>query len=531
MIHRLEPESVIEGAGDISLEIAGAKFRSGATIRASTDSHVAAIRAAFISESRIGAVLPAIFTQTAGTVVVRVENPDAGVSNDASLRVIVRDPLVINEFLADPPDGLQGDANNDGARGTNQDEFIEVINRTAEPADISGFTLSDAEGVRHVFARGSILPPFEAAVVFGGGTPRGAFGNASASGLVFVASSGGLSLNNGGDLIKLADADGRVIQEIEFGAVEGNRGQSINRDPDANGRDLSPHTAVAKDARRLFSPGTKADGEPFTIRPAIHRLEPAIVRAGGRSFTLAILGANFLPGSIALFGNTRLVTRYLSDLRLEAEVVEGLTSEGGLAGVRVRNPRGETSAEAMLVIEDDPPRISKIDPRETGTRAEGFELTIEGDRLQRGAVVAVGGEFFASTPAEREGVNRALKARLPDRLFERAATFEVQIVNADGNRSNTVTLKVENGPLITRLSPRRIRAGKGEIEVSFGGVSFKPGVTLYVGERAVPTTFISDTAFTARIPEDAARSAGSLVVQARHGDGGRSNRVSIKVVE
>jgi hypothetical protein len=527
VIHALEPESVIEGAGEVSIEIAGAKFRPGATVHASRDGQANSIRSFFISESRIGAILPASLTQTVGTVLLRIENPDSGVSNDAQLRIIARDPLVINEFLADPPDGLSGDANNDGERGTNQDEFIEVINRTAEPMDISGFTLSDADGLRHVFASGSVLPPFEVAVVFGGGSPRGLFGNASATGLVFVASSGGLSLNNGGDTIKLADDKGGVIQEIKFGPSEGNAGQSINRDPDASGLDFAPHTAVARDVRRLFSPGAKVDGQAFTTRPAIHKLEPAVVRRGARSFTLVITGANFLPGAVVSFDEAVLQTRYISDLRLEAEVSESLTGEGGLASVRVRNPKGELSGGAKLIIEDDPPVITKIDPAKTGTRAEGFELAIEADRLQRGATVMVGGERFDASLDER-GV---LKARLPDRLFERAASHEVRIINADGNRSNIVMLKVENGPLITRLSPRRIKAGKGEIEMSFKGLAFKPGVTLFIGERAVPTTFIRDTDFTARIPEDAAKSPGTITVQARHGDGGRSNRVSIKVVE
>jgi hypothetical protein len=185
------------------------------------------------------------------------------------------------------------------------------------------------------------------------------------------------------------------------------------------------------------------------------------------------------------------------------------------------------SGDARLIIEDDPPRITKIDPARTGTRAEGFEIAIEGDRLQRGAIIMVGGERFEAMMDER----RALKARLPDRLFERAASLEVRIINADGNRSNAVMLKVENGPLITRMSPRRIKAGRGEIEVRFKGLAFKPGITLFIGERAAPTTFISDTEFTARIPEDGAKSPGVITLQARHRDGGRSNRVSIKVVE
>ena len=126
------------------------------------------------------------------------------------------------------------------------------MNRTNEPIDLSGYKLSDADEVRHVFAAGTVLPPFEATVVFGGGKPAGEFGNAAENRLVFTASTGGFSLNNGGDTIKLEDAQGRILQEIKFDGAQGGANQSINRNPDAGGAEFSLHTIVAEDSKTII---------------------------------------------------------------------------------------------------------------------------------------------------------------------------------------------------------------------------------------------------------------------------------------
>src|ERR1051325_7112758 len=113
--------------------------------------------------------------------------------------------IVINEYLADPagsgPGDLAGDANGDGVRDSSADEFVEIVNTGPAPVNFGLFTISDAAQIRFTVPAGKFIPPGEAAVVFGGGNPTGAFGNATANGLVFTAGSGGLSLNNGGDTI------------------------------------------------------------------------------------------------------------------------------------------------------------------------------------------------------------------------------------------------------------------------------------------------------------------------------------------
>jgi hypothetical protein len=125
--------------------------------------------------------------------------------------------------------------------------------------DISGWTLSDAVQVRHTFPVGTMMPKLCAIVVFGGGTPTGAFGNV----IVQTASSGQLGLNNTSDTIALKN-DTTVIAIYTYGA-EGGNDQSLTRDPDITGSSpFVQHTSATGAGGRLYSPGTRVDGTTFS---------------------------------------------------------------------------------------------------------------------------------------------------------------------------------------------------------------------------------------------------------------------------
>ncbi len=63
--------------------------------------------------------------------------------------------LIINEVLYDPPSGIEGDANGDGIREAQEDEFIEFVN-LGGTLDLSGYTVHDNAQERHVFPQGTI---------------------------------------------------------------------------------------------------------------------------------------------------------------------------------------------------------------------------------------------------------------------------------------------------------------------------------------------------------------------------------------
>ncbi len=182
--------------------------------------------------------------------------------------------LVLNEFQADPASGLDGDANGDGMRDGSEDEFVELVNTSGGPLDISSWTLSDGASARHVFPAGTILPDLCSVVVFGGGSPVGLFGNST----VQVASTGLLGLNNTGDSIIVNDGLSNVI-DVAYGN-EANNNQSLTRVPDIVGAMLVEHSTAMGSGGSLFSPGTQIDGSllsgcPDDVPPQVQSITPA----------------------------------------------------------------------------------------------------------------------------------------------------------------------------------------------------------------------------------------------------------------
>ncbi|HLL16579.1 MAG TPA: lamin tail domain-containing protein [Pyrinomonadaceae bacterium] len=234
--------------------------------------------------------------------------------------------LVLNEILADPPDGAAGDANRDGARSSTQDEFIELVNATTFDLNIGGYQLTtrgsgSADTVRHTFAADTVVAPGMGVVVFGG-AQAATFDPAHpafAGALVLTASTGGLSLTNGGSLVKLLDATGATIEQLAYGGAgepDGDRNQSLTRAPDVAG-DFVMHENAPASGGRLFSPGTRLDATPFPSAAPIARIEVAppaatVERGAQQQFTARAFDANGieLPGVIFRWqsGDTAVAT-------------------------------------------------------------------------------------------------------------------------------------------------------------------------------------------------------------------------------
>lgn len=186
--------------------------------------------------------------------------------------------LKLNEVCYDPSNtALDGDANGDGTYNQTQDEFVELINTGTADLDISRYRICDrvlATGlktVRHTVARGTIIPPGGAFVVFGGGAAVGAFGGA----IVRVdLGTQGLSLANSGESVLVEDSLGNILDSLDTDALSDNPNESYTRNPDITGNYVQHNAAFAG---KLFSPGTQVNGAPFNTvlsvqaEAALHR--------------------------------------------------------------------------------------------------------------------------------------------------------------------------------------------------------------------------------------------------------------------
>ena len=116
-----------------------------------------------------------------------------------------------------------------------------------------------------MFPQGTIIPSGGILVLFGGGNPTGAFGNA----IVQTATNGILNMNNNGDFVTVYNANGEVVLTFDIDPLSNNPDESysrypdLNTEPDSEGNLFYQHASIPDSGGTLFSPGTKVDGTNF----------------------------------------------------------------------------------------------------------------------------------------------------------------------------------------------------------------------------------------------------------------------------
>ena len=156
--------------------------------------------------------------------------------------------LIINEVLADPPEGLAGDANRDGQYDPYEDEFIELYNIGPVPISLAGWRLGDAGSLSGYFRFPSdaVIEPGSYVVLFGGGNPTEfTIPVYTADGTI------GDGLNDSGEAIHLIDDHGHEIAFVAHSTWPDD--QSLVRiAPDSS--TYVPHKTVSP-TKAPFSPG------------------------------------------------------------------------------------------------------------------------------------------------------------------------------------------------------------------------------------------------------------------------------------
>ncbi len=168
------------------------------------------------------------------------------------------DNLVLNEFMANVPQGPEGDANQDGERHFHDDEFVELVNRSDKTIDLTDVDILNDDALRFTFPE-LCLKPLHAVVVFGGIEDRAS--PPAGEGFKSLVSDTWFRYAQGGGRVVIHDARGETIADHTY---ESHPPGSLNLNPDLSGNDYIAHPDVAADDDALFSPGTCADGRPFT---------------------------------------------------------------------------------------------------------------------------------------------------------------------------------------------------------------------------------------------------------------------------
>lgn len=303
---------------------------------------------AIITASKVG------YTSDVQTITVNDDNSDISA-------------LTINEVCAE----ATADHNGDGVNSTTTDEFIEFVNTSGANLDISGWTVSDNNGVTFTFPVNSVLITGQAAVLFGGGTVPITLGSA----LAFKAPSGTNLNNTGGDIVAVKNGT-TLIARMSFATTVTGQAASFNLNGDTTPGPFVLHSAVTGAVGNV-SPGKKVDQTEFiTLVPLALVLAPSSIseEAGISTGTVTLPGAGVGPATVYLSSSNLLK----ATVPATVEILAGQSSaDFTITGVGNFEPDGTTNvtitvstlgysaAQAVLAV------VSDTDPVPPSTLAPG----------------------------------------------------------------------------------------------------------------------------------------------------------------
>ncbi|MBL8510424.1 MAG: hypothetical protein JNM52_02155, partial [Betaproteobacteria bacterium] len=235
------------------------------------------------------------------------------------------------------------------------------------------------------------------------------------------------------------------------------------------------------------------------------------------SLTLTARGQHFVDGAVILFGNTALVTTWVSPTQLTASVPAALlvagssgngSSNGNTIPVRVQNPSpaGGVSGPQPFTLTQPAPVLDSISPASVAADGLAKTLTLMGSNFMAPASIrvitaanSVGTEAAQQVPLGDYPATLtntgSLQVTLPGNLFNQPGSLTLAVVTAAGvSNGRVLALQVAApAPVLNYLSPSFVQADGRDKNLFLAGSNFiAPVSVLIAGENYPVTTVLPD---------------------------------------
>ena len=271
--------------------------------------------------------------------------------------------------------------------------------------------------------------------------------------------------------------------------------------------------------------------------PTIISLQPNNVAAGSGAFTLIVVGANYVNGSVVNFNGVAEPTA-ISGGQLSAAIPASAITTQGTVPVTVTNPSGGgTSNSVNFTITApgaNPPTVTVLQPATIVAGSSAFTLTVTGTNFVSGSAVSFNGG--AATTAFVSATQ--LTAAIPASAVTTAGTVPVTVTNpSNGGTSGAINFTIiaptpNPVPTVTALQPASLTAGSGAFTLAVTGTNFISGSVVNFNGSSRTTTYVSATQITAAITATDVAAAGTVMITVTNPapGGGTSSALTLTIV-
>jgi uncharacterized repeat protein (TIGR03803 family) len=240
---------------------------------------------------------------------------------------------------------------------------------------------------------------------------------------------------------------------------------------------------------------------PASAIPAIQSINPQQVTAGASSFTLSVLGSNFLPGAAVTFGTSSFPTAWQSTSQLSATVPAVLVATAGTIQVSVTNPGVSglisNSMPFTVVAPNNPVPVITVPlvPASLPAGAISQTLTINGKGFLPSSTVTFNsvshGTFYLSSTQ--------LTITLTSADLATPGSYPVVVTNPTpgGGPSNSVSFTVAPSTTAVTISPTTVSTPISSVQTFSAAVAGVGTVIWSVKEGSAGGSITSGGIYTA----------------------------------
>lgn len=537
----LSVDNALVGAPDVTLDLSGSGFVSGATVSFGAST----LTPATVSATQLSVVIPQTLLAAAIIVPVTVTNPSPGGGVSNALEFTIKnqiptlDSLSVNSTVIGSPDltvSLTGKGFVPGAA-------IQFGSTSLTPTTVTDTEVSFV--IPEILLNSTGVIPITASNPAPGGGASNALnftvGNPVPVLASFVATS------------TLINTTAFTLEIVGQGFVSGTQ-VHFGSDTLSPSSVTSTLLTVAVPDTLLTSarmvPITVTNPEPIggtsnSIEFGVHNPVPQIgalsidnIEAGvQQDLAISVTGSDFVSGATVGFGALQLSPASVATGTVEVTIPVASLTAGMQTTVTVTNPGpgGGASNAVTFTVTNPVPELTTLSQNEVLAGDPSFDLELIGAKFVPTSTVMFGSTLL--TPSTVNGNH--LIVNIPDSAFATGGVVQVSVANPvpGGGNSAAIDFTINNPvPTVTAVLPTSITNTGSDTTITLSGTNFVSTSKVKVGVNDVSPSSLSKTSLQLTVPSamiaDAATSGVlPLSVSNPAPSGGASNVLNLIVLD